>query len=121
MYKVTIPLKLPSLNDYIEACNSNKYRGNKLKRETQDQIMWFLKRMPKYNCKMIIHLTWHEANYKRDKDNVCFAKKFILDALQELGKIPNDNNKYIEGFRDNFIYDGKYAVDLEIEEVKNVR
>ena len=33
---------------------------------------------------------WIEPNRRRDKDNVAFAKKFILDSLQEVGIIKND-------------------------------
>ena len=53
---------------------------------------------------------------KRDKDNVAFAKKYILDALQKSGILPNDNNKYIAGFIDTFVYEKCDKVVVEIKE-----
>ena len=64
-----------------------------------------------------VHITfvWHEPNKRRDKDNVAFAKKFILDALQKAGRLKNDNNKYVKGFTDKFVYDGTEGVEVHIE------
>ena len=72
-----------------------------------------------------VHVTfvWLEPNHRRDKDNVAFAKKFILDALQKKGVLPNDNNKWISGFTDEFIY-GKgegVIVTLEPDEIVEAR
>lgn len=51
-----------------------------------------------------VHITfkWFEKDKRRDKDNVAFAKKFILDALQEEKIIKNDGWHEIEGFTDEF-------------------
>lgn len=103
-YKCEIPLKLPSLNEYIGACRSNAYVGANMKKLYQDQIGWLIKRMPRFNKPIYIHFHWIEGNHKRDLDNISFAKKFILDAMQEGGKIPNDNSNYIKGFTDTFEY-----------------
>ncbi|WP_302419996.1 hypothetical protein [uncultured Megasphaera sp.] len=48
---------------------------------------------------------WIEPNRRRDKDNVAFAKKFILDSLQEVGIIKNDGWDEIISFRDEFYID----------------
>ena len=37
---IEIPEKLPSLNEYINACRSNRYAGAKMKREVEDTISW---------------------------------------------------------------------------------
>lgn len=42
---------------------------------------------------------------RSDKDNVAFAKKFILDALQEVGVITKDSWKLCTP------YDRKFAVN----------
>jgi Holliday junction resolvase RusA-like endonuclease len=112
-----IDLKLPSLNEYINACRSNRYGAAKMKREVEDTIIWFIKAMPRYETPIKIHFTWIEGNKKRDLDNICFAKKFILDAMQKAGKIPNDNHNFIKGFTDDFIYAHKTYVVVDIEEV----
>ena len=59
----------------------------------------------------------YEQTKRRDKDNVAFAKKFILDALQKSGVLKNDNNKYILGFQDEFVYRQGDKVVVEIWEV----
>lgn len=48
---------------------------------------------------------WIEKNRQRDKDNIAFAKKFILDSMQEWGIIPNDGWDQILGFTDEFYVD----------------
>jgi len=116
MNRYVIDMKLPSLNDYIRACRSNKFLGAKMKKDIEEQIHYFLLTMPKYNKPIKIHFTWVEGNKKRDLDNICFAKKFILDAMQKYGKLENDNRNYVYAFTDSFEYGSETKVILEIEE-----
>ena len=115
---VQIKGKLPSLNDYIGECRKNPHAGAKMKKDAETLIMVQLGRMQRITSPVIIHFEWHEKNARRDKDNVAAAKKFILDALQKAGKLENDNNKYIAGFSDAFIYGVDYGVTLRIEAVR---
>ena len=39
----TIKTRLPGLNDYINACRHNKYKGNELKQSTDDLIGWYIR------------------------------------------------------------------------------
>lgn len=113
--KIEIPLKLPSLNEIISANRANKYAGAEKKKQIETAIMWYLKLVrEKITEPVTIHFTWYEKNQKRDKDNVASAKKFVLDALQKSGILPNDNNKYIAGFTDSFVYGENYKVVVEI-------
>lgn len=114
--KYVIDMKLPSLNDYIDVCRSNKYQASKYKKDLENQIGLFLTKMPKYTKPIKIHFTWIEGNKKRDLDNIAFAKKFILDAMQKFGKLENDNRKYVYAFTDSFEYGKETKVILEIEE-----
>lgn len=116
MISFKIPFRLPSLNEYIDKCRGNRYGGAKLKKDTEDRIMWILNTRH-FLIASPVHVTfiWHEPNKKRDKDNVAFAKKFILDALQKSGRLENDNNKYIVGFTDKFIYDKSEGVEVIID------
>ena len=116
---VTIPMKLPSLNEIISANRYNKYAGAKLKRDVQNDIAWFINKMPAYNKPIKLHFTWQEANHKRDLDNICGGgRKFILDTMVSLGKIPDDNSNYIVGFSDTFTYGDSYKVTIDVEEIK---
>ena len=117
MIKIEIPMKLPSLNDYINSCRGNRYAGANMKKEVESDIGWYIKQLPKFSKSIKINFTWVEKNKKRDLDNVCFAKKFILDALQKSGKLENDNRRWVIGFTDSFELGDDYKVILEIEEV----
>lgn len=116
-YKVEIQMKLPSLNEYINECRKNKYAGAEMKKSIENDIALFINKLPKFENKIKIKFTWVESNKRRDLDNICFAKKFILDALVKAGKMKNDNRNYITGFTDNFEYADENKVILEIEEV----
>ena len=116
MKKYEINMKLPSLNEYIRACRSNKYVGAKFKRQVEEDISWFLLNMPKYDKPIKIHFHWVEGNKRRDLDNICFAKKFILDTMVKLGKLKDDNRRYVYAFTDTFEYGDRTKVILEVEE-----
>lgn len=111
-----IPLKLPSLNEYINACRTNRYSGAKMKKAVEDDIMWYLKKLPKFDKPVKIHFHWIEGNKKRDLDNICFAKKFILDAMVKAGKLKDDNRRCVTAFTDTFEYGKETKVILKIEE-----
>lgn len=117
-YKVEIPIKLPSLNDYINECRKNKYAGANMKKNVEKDIGWYINLLPTYENPIKIHFIWVEENKRRDLDNVCFAKKFILDSMVKAGKLKNDNRNFVKGFRDDFEYGKSSKVILEIEEVK---
>lgn len=111
-----IPLKLPSLNDYVRACRTNKFAGAKMKAQIEQQIGLYLMKMPKWTKPIKIHFLWVEGSKRRDLDNICFAKKFILDSLVKYGKLKDDNRNYVYAFTDKFAYGKKTKVILEIEE-----
>lgn len=115
-----IPGRLPSLNDHIRECNKNYRAGNRLKKETQDVVIWAIKaaHLREAESPIYIRFTWVEPNMKRDKDNIAFAKKYILDALQITGIIPNDGWKDVLGFSDQFLVNkDNPRVIVDIEEV----
>ena len=116
--KYTIDMKLPSLNDYIRVCRSNKYQAAKYKADLEEKIGYFLVKMPKWSKPIKIHFHWIEGNKRRDLDNICFAKKFILDAMVKRGKLTDDNRKNVYGFTDSFEYGKETKVILEIEELE---
>ena len=117
MIRVEINEKLPSCNDYIRVCRANKIEAARMKRKIEQQIGWYILDLPKFNKPVKIHFHWIEGTKRRDLDNICFAKKFILDALVKFQKMKDDNRKYVYAFRDTFEYrKGTTKVVLEIEE-----
>lgn len=113
-----IPLKLPSLNEYIRECRSNKYSGARMKKDVESQIIWYIRDLPEFNNPIEIEFLWIEENKRRDLDNVAFAKKFILDALVKAGKLKDDNRKCVTAFSDRFEYSDEARIELRIKEVK---
>ena len=116
-YVVEIPIKMPSLNEYIQKCRYNKYAGNYMKQQVQSQIAPYLIDLPELN-KVVIEFMWIEGNKRRDLDNICFGKKFILDTLVNLGKLKDDNRNNVYGFTDTFAYGKEWKVILNIKEVE---
>lgn len=117
MTKIEINMKLPSLNEYVDICRTNPYKASRFKTNLEDDIGMFIGRLPKYEKPVTIHFHWIEGNKRRDLDNICFAKKFILDALVKFGKLKDDNRKCVTAFTDTFEYGEETKVILEIMEV----
>ena len=119
MERIEIPYKFPSLNDYTNANRTKSYAGANMKKKVQRDIAPFISKLPKYEKPIALTFTWIEGNKRRDLDNICFAKKFILDALVENGKLKDDNRRCVTAFRDRFGYGDSFKVILEIVEVEN--
>ena len=117
MQKATIQTRLPSLNEYIDACRANKYTAAKMKRNAEYEISLFIRKLKRVESPVYITFTWREKDKRRDPDNVAFAKKFIFDALVTRKILPNDNARYVKGFRDAFEYGKDYSVTIEMEEI----
>ena len=117
MNKIEIPFRLPSLNNYINECRKNKFAGAKMKKEVESDIGWYINLLPVYEKPIKLHFIWVEENKRRDLDNVCFAKKFVLDAMVKAGKLKDDNRNCVTGFTDTFEYGKESKVILEIREV----
>ena len=113
-----IPFKLPSLNDYIKACRTNKFEGARMKREIESDIGLFIAKLPRFENPITIDFLWVEENGKRDFDNIAAGKKFILDSMVKMGKLKDDNRKCVTAFRDSFAYDKEAKVILTIHEQK---
>ena len=114
--------RLPSLNDYVDACRASKYGSNSLKQNTEAFICAEIhnakmrKHLQPFRCPVFVRFEWHERTQRRDADNIAFAKKFILDAMQKSGIIPNDSRKYVKGFSEDVIDDKRDFVIVKVYE-----
>lgn len=118
MVKAEIKMRLPGLNEYVNACRKNKYAAAKLKRETESEIIWFIKRLPKFTKPVVVHFVWVEENKKRDPDNIAFAKKFVFDALVKAGKLKDDGQRWVKGFTDDFRHGNETKLIIYVQEVE---
>ena len=97
--------RLDNLNDYTKACRTSPIVGNKMKKRNEEIISGYIMQQLRgiqFKGKAYLHFRWIEPNRNRDLDNVCFAKKFILDALVSNGVIETDGWQGVAGFTDEF-------------------
>lgn len=119
--KIFIPIKFPSLNEYIGAMNRNRHAGNAMKRDFTTQVGWWAKMLKPVSSPVHITFTYQEANRKRDPDNITFAKKFILDGLVAGGVLPNDTQAWVVGFTETWNVNSDVGVEIILTEVENGR
>ena len=116
---LTIPGRLPNLNDYTKANRTSAIVGNNMKQKIEANIAYYILEQlkgAKFSGKVYLHFRWIEANRNRDPDNICFAKKFILDALVKNGVIKTDGWRGVYGFTDEFDVDAfNPRVEIVIE------
>lgn len=117
--KIVINGELTDLNSYIKKLNYNRFAANEIKQiETQrvafECINQKVTRVEKYP--VIVNFSWYSKDNRMDIDNVCFAKKFILDGMVIAGVLDNDSRKFVNGFKDMFYVDKRNPrVVVEIE------
>jgi len=119
---VSIPGELPDLNTYINKQRANRFYGNKIKQEATELVEWYCKGKSKIT-KYPINITfnWYCKSKRKDKDNIRFGAKFILDGMQKAGIIRNDGWSEIGSLVDNYYVDKKNPrIEVEISNQTNV-
>ena len=106
---LTIPGRLPGLNEYTNACRTNPKKGHKMKTEAQEVVMWQIlaqMRRRQFDRPVFLLFTFYEQDRRRDKDNVAsFARKVIQDALVKCGTLQDDGWDHVTGYLDRFEVD----------------
>ncbi len=101
---------LPGLNEYIDAARANRYKAANMKRRADKKVIEACHKYLKgvvFDKPVFIEFAWVEPNRRRDKDNIAFAKKFLMDGLVKAGVIKNDGWDEVDGFLDIFDIDAK--------------
>lgn len=116
---ITLPFQLPGLNEYVNAERSNRHTAAKMKKDWEGRIALFLRTQcrEQFEKPVKLHFIWVEPNRRRDKDNIAWAKKLILDTLVREGILAGDGWAHVEGFRDEFLV-GNPGVIITIREVE---
>lgn len=125
IYKFTVRGILPDLNQEIKAAGSilfqkgkRKVTGySKFKKQHDNNVMLqLLSQMRGVQIKagFSIVLQWYCVDKMKDKDNIAFAIKYILDGMQLAGLIPNDGWRQLSGsiHHDFFIDKSNPRVDI---------
>jgi Holliday junction resolvase RusA-like endonuclease len=117
MIKYSIPFTLPGCNNYINACRTHRRAGGAFKKKVERDICDALvsqKIVEIGSYPVKIMFVWKEKNLRRDVDNVAFDKKFVLDALVDVGAIEDDRRKFVSGFVDDFPAPDKKDIGVDI-------
>lgn len=97
--KITIKGKLPSRNEADDAFRRNWRTGAAFKREHTELVAWecLAQRIrPAASFPVDIEVTFFEADFKRDADNIIGGGlKYVLDGMVRARIIPNDTRKLV--------------------------
>jgi Holliday junction resolvase RusA-like endonuclease len=117
--KIILPGEFTDLNTYIRKIAYNRYAGGSVKKAETERVFWEcklqkIKPIAQYPVQIIFN--WYIKNYKKDLDNIAFAKKFILDGLVMAKVLENDTQRFVGGFTDLFYLDKENPrTEIEIE------
>ena len=106
-YVFEIPGALPTLNEYMNRERANRYAAASMKKQAQKRICECMENPPRFKGYVEVEFSWYRPDMRSDKDNVAFAKKFILDALQEAGVIRKDSWKLCTPYDVGFMVNRK--------------
>ena len=125
MHLLTIPGRLPGMNEYTAACRTNPYVGAVMKRDAQRQVEVEIMgarakgELPRQLIEPVrLVYMYYERDKRRDQDNISsFAHKVIQDALVSMGLLRNDGWSNISGWADGFRVDRERPrIEVMIEE-----
>ena len=112
----TIYYKFTTLNKYISAERTNKFKGSSIKKTETAIVKNTLLNKKPFPTPCRLKFTWLIKNKRTDLDNIAFCKKFILDGIVQAKIIPDDTMKYVIGFVDEFEISNKEGVRIEVIE-----
>lgn len=92
MLKVIIEGELMDLNKFINAQRANRWGGASVKKKQTEicERAFAPIRAKQLKLPITLHITWVCKDKRKDKDNVAFGKKFILDGMIQSGLLKND-------------------------------
>ena len=114
--RFVIPGQLPDLNQTIAASKQHWNNYAVEKRRQTHRVAWLVRAagLKPITRPVRIKFTWICKDRRKDKDNVRFAAKYILDGLVAAGILADDGWGQINGFEDHFAVDPK-CPRIEVE------
>lgn len=103
-----VPGPLPGMNELIAAAKGSGGRGAgyaRLKKQWTEAVWAEAKRarLPSFTGRVVLTFTWHEADRRRDPDNVAAGgRKLVLDGLVLAGVLGGDGWRYVQSWTDRF-------------------
>src|SRR5436189_279284 len=117
IWTFTIPGTLPGTNEITRADRSHWGRGGALRKKTTRMVgEWIVAGLcGSFDVPVALRITWVEPNARRDIDNVSAGTKFILDALVQTRRIPDDSRKWVREITHEFPNPDPENPRIEIE------
>ncbi|MBL4576412.1 MAG: hypothetical protein JKY51_10020 [Opitutaceae bacterium] len=106
--KIVLEGEFTDLNTYINVERTHRFKASALKKHETNLVADLVgyKQVPPVNFYPVhIAFTWYTKDKRKDADNVCFSRKFLLDGLVKGGVLFDDSRKYVGGFSDTFAVD----------------
>ena len=113
---------MPTLNEHDNANRANRFGGASMKKKATNLCATYVKKAMNEGFELMnqpcdFEFVWYLKNRRKDKDNVSFAKKYILDGMVDAGLIENDGWKQIGDWKERFELDKEFE-RVEIKEIK---
>lgn len=113
----SIPIRLPGLNEYQNACRRHPLHGAAMKKQAIQQIMTYLTPVEKLSWPAQFEIIYTEPNKKRDIDNIMgFGAKVILDAFVKAGFLPDDGPSYVNKIESTVAYGNSPQIEIFVKE-----
>lgn len=105
-------IKLPTLNEYINAERRNRFIAAKIKKEATNKIKLLTRAQTRKKLHRMydLEITWTVTDKRVDSDNIFFSIKFILDGIVESGVLISDSRKYVRNISHKIVMGDKYNV-----------
>lgn len=117
MKTFTIPLRLPGINEYQNACRRHPIQGAMMKKKWMQAVMVYLTPVEKLSWPAQFEIIYTEPNKKRDIDNVIgFGSKVILDSFVKAGFLPDDGPSYVNKIDSQILYADEPMIEVLVKE-----
>lgn len=117
MKSFTLPIRLPGINEYQNACRRHPMVGATMKKNCVKQVMTYLGTPVHLSWPAQFEIIYTEPNKKRDIDNVIgFGSKVILDAFVKAGFLPDDGPTYVNRIDSQVVYDNEPQIEIYVKE-----
>lgn len=116
---LTIPARMPGLNELIGAANNNRHAYNAMKRRWGATVRLLASAQGFKPITSPVHFEYEfgEPNRRRDPDNIFGGcAKILLDALQESGLLPGDGWEWVLSFVATWRVSDKAYVKVTVRE-----
>lgn len=114
--QVTIEHRFTSLNEYILAERTSRFRAADIKkRETEIARLSVIGSRPIALYPVEIICQWFRTDQRTDPDNIEFAVKFILDGFVKAGLLKSDGWKFIKSISHEFTLASHDYVIVDIQ------